>query len=64
MKKYRVYGIATASWLVGEYEADSPEDAEKQAEEDQNSGWYQSLCHQCGSDVELGDIYKVESEEM
>jgi len=63
MAKYIVYAVASASWVLGEYEASSKEEAEKMAEDDDKAEWIQSLCHQCASNVELGDCYKVEVEE-
>lgn len=63
MSKYKVYGHLSASILIGEYEAESKEAAEKMAENDDHADWYPSLCHQCASEVDLGDIYKVEVDE-
>ena len=61
--KYKVYGIMTASVLLGEYEANSKEEAEEMAENDKTADWYPTLCHQCADDIELSDIYKVEISE-
>ena len=63
MPKYKVYAIASATWEIGEYEADSPEEAEKMANEDDEAEWMKSLCHQCANEVELGDCYKTEISE-
>ena len=63
MGKYRVYAIASASWLVGEYEAATKEEALKLADDDINAEWSASLCHQCSS-VEIGDVNKAEVEEI
>lgn len=60
MSKYKVFGHLSAFILIGEYEAESKEAAEKMAENDDSADWYPSLCHQCSSEVELGDINKVE----
>lgn len=62
MPKYRVYAIATASWVLGEYEAETPEEAEKMVDDDQTAEMYKSLCHQCSAEVEVGDAYKFEVE--
>jgi len=60
--KYIVYAIATASWVLGEYEADSEKAALKMSDDDATSDWYKSLCHQCAESIELGDVYKTEVE--
>ena len=60
--KYRVYGIITASVLLGEYDTDSKEKAEKMAEEDAKADWNPSLCHQCSEEVELGGVNSVQVE--
>jgi hypothetical protein len=62
MPRYRVYGVASLSVVVGEYEADSPAQAEKMADEE--GEWSIALCHQCAYDVDLGDINSVEIEEI
>jgi len=58
--KYRVYGIMTASCLIGEYEADSEDDAKAKAESDGEANWYPTLCHQCSTEVELEEIYETQ----
>ena len=60
--KYRVYGIMTASTVIGTYEADSKEQAIAKAEEDKEANWGPGLCHQCAGEVELGDIYETQVE--
>ncbi len=60
--KYRVYAIATASWLIGTYEADSPEVAVKLADNDNEAEFSKSLCHQCAEDVEIGECYETQVE--
>lgn len=64
MKKYRVYGVMTASIVIGEYEADSKDAAIEMSGQDENANYYASLCHQCSSEIDLGDIYKEEAEEI
>ncbi|MCK5307095.1 MAG: hypothetical protein KAJ73_00655 [Zetaproteobacteria bacterium] len=57
---YRVYGIITASVLLGEYDVGSKEEAEKAADADENADWNPSLCHQCSSEVELCGVNSVQ----
>jgi len=64
MAKYQVIGNITASIIVGEYEADSPEEAIEKAEEDKNAFWMPTLCHQCSNEVSLGDVFETEAEEI
>ncbi len=64
MKKYRVYGIMTASVLIGEYEAESEEEALDMADEDREANWNPTLCHRCADEVELGDVYDTQVEEV
>jgi len=61
--KYHVYGIMSASVLLGEYEADSKEKAIEMAEQNSSADWYPSLCHQCARKVDLGDIQDIEANE-
>jgi len=63
MKKYRVYGLMTASVLLGEYEAEDSEAAIKLAEEDDNANWMPTICHQCSHEVELNEIYETDAVE-
>lgn len=60
MAKYRVYGIWTASKVIGEYEADSQEEAEQMALNDNNN--HASLCHHCAHEIELSDYTAQEFE--
>ena len=64
MKKYRVYGLMTASVLLGEYEAEDSEAAIKLAEEDDNANWMPTICHQCSREVELNEIYETDAVEV
>ena len=64
MPKYRIYAIATASWPLGEYEAETEEAAMDLCDQDRTVDYYKSLCHHCASEVELGDTYKTEAEEL
>lgn len=63
MKKYRVYGLVSATVDLGEYEAESKEDAEKMAEENTDVDWSPTLCHHCANDLDVGDVYEVHVEE-
>lgn len=56
MPKYRVSASVTGSKFLGVFEADSPEEAEKKAV-DKNG--HVSLCHQCASECEDGEIGEV-----
>ena len=64
MSKYRVFGIISASKVMGEYEADSPEKAIERAEEDSKADRCPILCYQCAQKVDLGEVYKMEAELM
>lgn len=62
MAKYRVYGIMTASVVIGEYEADNEEDAIEKANKDPRANWHPSVCHMCSREIDLGDIDNTEVE--
>ena len=66
MPKYRVTVSTNAQWEVGTYKADSEEDAIDKSGDDNNSGWHQSLCHQCASKIDLGepDVDSMEAEQV
>ncbi len=63
MKKFTVFGLITASTIVGTYEAETEEKAIEKAMDDENGNHYVSICHQCSREVELGDIYEYEAEQ-
>jgi hypothetical protein len=48
MPKYRVYGVVTGSKYLGEFIADTPEDAVAEA----MGAGHVSLCHHCDSECE------------
>lgn len=51
MARYRVYGIVTGTKSLGEFDADSPEEAVKMGlDSDEND---LIICHQCSRQVEL-----------
>ena len=45
MPRYAIWAKVGASVKVGEYEAESPEEALRMADEDGNASWSPSLCH-------------------
>lgn len=60
MAKYIVYGVVDARKYIGEFEADSPEDAEEMAREAVDSGDVRiELCHRCLGEVEEATIEEV-----
>lgn len=61
-KKYHVYEIATISRYVGEYEANSPKEAEEKASADGEATFM--LCHECARKYDAGDVYEVQVEEI
>ncbi len=64
MKKYRVYGRLSGSVDLGEYEAESGEQAIEMANDNPDVNWYPSLCHHCDGEVDLGDIHDVDADEQ
>lgn len=63
MPKYRVYALYTASKFLGEFEANSKEEAVNKGEE-KGDTWV-SLCHQCSDEIEVNDDpHTYEAEEV
>lgn len=62
MPKYRVYAIMTAARLVGEFEAEDADSAEDMAAASED--YWVSLCHQCAREIDLGEAYRFEAEEI
>lgn len=62
MARYAVYGIISASKFIGEFEADSKDEAiaKAQAEGD----YHVSICHQCAREIDMGDIYEEQVSEI
>lgn len=62
--KYLVYGRFYASKFIGEFEANSPEEAREIAESSDNN--YVSLCHQCAGEIDLNEMsaYEFDVEEL
>lgn len=59
-KRYRVSGTVTGSVYIGEYEANSKEEAEALAEQDAHV----SFCHQCGGNCESPEITELHVDEV
>ena len=66
MPQYTIYGIVSASKVLGVIEAPSKEDAIEIAWADDaiNEEMYISLCHQCEDGIDVGDIYDLEASEV
>ena len=64
MPKYNVYGIMTASILIGTYEAENKEAAIDMANDDKMGNWNPSLCHHCAGEIDLSDINKTQTDEV
>ncbi|CAM4183455.1 hypothetical protein L1N85_11305 [Paenibacillus alkaliterrae] len=62
MPKYRVYGVVTATKYLGEFEADTKEEAEGMAWESGEA--YVSVCHSCSGEVDGAEIDSLEVEEI
>lgn len=60
MPKYNVYSMATASIFLGEFEAETEEQAIELAVKENPP--HVSLCHQCSGEIEIGDFYQEEAE--
>lgn len=60
MAKYSVYGKVVATKFIGEFEAESKEEAIKMAEDEA----YVSICHQCSSEVEDPEVDELFAEEQ
>ena len=63
MAQYTIYGIASASKILGVIEAPSKEDAIEIAWNDDSlrDEWYMSLCHHCANELDIGDIYELDA---
>ncbi|MFZ4506055.1 MAG: hypothetical protein ACOYNK_06870 [Microbacteriaceae bacterium] len=59
MPKYRIYGKVNASKYLGEFSADSVDDAIQKAYDSEEC--CVCLCHQCASDAENAEIEIDES---
>lgn len=61
-KKWAVYAIFTASKYIGEFDGDTKDDALEEAED--SGDCYVTLCHQCSHQIDLGDAYEFQAEEI
>jgi hypothetical protein len=55
-KKWTVMALVDASYIVGEFEAETGEKAAELAWGEAHSP---SLCHQCSKDLDTGDVYDL-----
>ncbi|MHA6530211.1 hypothetical protein [Paenibacillus sp. BAC0078] len=62
MPKFRIYGRVIATKYIGEFEAESKEQAEEMAWKSDEA--YVSLCHQCSGEAEDPEIHELEIEEV
>ncbi|MEK3838670.1 hypothetical protein [Paenibacillus sp. FSL R7-0128] len=62
MPKFRIYGRVVATKYIGEFEADTKEQAERMAWDSDEA--YVSVCHQCSKEVEDPEIRELEVEEV
>jgi hypothetical protein len=62
MPKFAVYGVATASKFLGEYEAETQDEAIEMARVEGDYSFH--TCHQCARHVDIGDIYEEQAEEI
>lgn len=60
MPKFHVYGKVTGSRYMGEFEAESRQEAMEKA--DSEIGGAFSLCHQCSGKVEDAEVEAVDAE--
>lgn len=54
MKKWLIYATYSASKFIGEYEAETEEEARAKAEEDAPPNV--CLCHHCSGEIDIGDV--------
>lgn len=64
MPKYKAYGKINAAKFIGEYEADSSEEAKEKAEADPIADWGVYLCHHCSKEIEADEVYEIYVEEF
>lgn len=60
--KYSVYGVVKGSKYLGEFEADSEEEAVKKALNSEAA--YINLCWQCSDNCEDPEVVSAEAEEV
>lgn len=62
MPRFKVYGVVTGSKYLGEFEANSKEEAEELAL--QSNEAYVSLCCECSDECEDPEVTEVEAVEI
>ncbi len=62
MPKFALYAMFTASKSLGEFVAETEARAIAMAEE--SGELYVSICHQCAREIDLGDCYEIQAEEV
>ena len=60
MSKWNVYAIITGSKYLGEFEAETQEEAQDKAAESPDA--YVSICHQCAKDIDDPQISEFQAE--
>ncbi len=62
MAKFSVYAMFTASKHLGEFEAETAEEAEDIAAQEGDDSV--SLCWECSREADIGDCYEFQTEEV
>lgn len=62
LKTWNVYGVVTGSKYLGEYQAETKEEAEDMALRDNGGGV--SLCHRCSTHIDDPAVESAEAEEV
>ena len=62
MKKFRVTGTVSGSKVIGEFEAESKEDAIRQASESDEAD--ANLCHSCANECDDAQILEFDADEV
>lgn len=62
MSKYTVIGLVSASIVVGEYEANSENEAIEKANNDPQANCNTTLCNQCSRTIDIGDVYELRAD--
>lgn len=57
MAKYRAYAVVTATKYIGEFEANSSEEAEQMAWESENA--HVSICYHCAKEVDGAELTEM-----
>ncbi len=62
MSKFAIWAMYTASKSLGEFEAETEDEAISLAEKGGDS--FATLCHQCADELDLGDCYEFQAEKL